>query len=49
MPSLDDAEYWLTDLDGVLGLRGAHAARAVDFLTRLADRERRFLALIALM
>jgi NagD protein len=43
--SLADAECWLTDMDGVLVHEEHALPGAVDFLTRLVERERRFLVL----
>jgi NagD protein len=39
------AEFWLTDMDGVLVHEGNALPGAVDFLARLIEHERRFLVL----
>jgi NagD protein len=39
------AEYWLTDMDGVLVHEGDALPGAADFLQRLVERDRRFLVL----
>lgn len=43
--ALDHIECWLSDMDGVLVHEGTALPGAADFITRLIDRERRFLLL----